>query len=105
MPLYQLSEDSILSVEIGLGRVTDEELAAVRIGLGRPRHGQGTGKMFVESDLVLDVVARSAGACSGGITALRHKARNYPVECATVIVALAGQKYEVVERHRNVPGK
>src|SRR5687768_5711975 len=96
------AEDGVLAVEPrrSLGG-DDEELAPVRV---RPpvRHGERAARDLVLVDLVLELVARAAGAGAVRAAALDHEVRDHPVEDEPVVVAVLRQLLEVLDRLRGL---
>src|SRR5918992_3828539 len=97
-----LAEDGVLAVEPGsrVGR-DDEELAAVRV---RPAvgHRQRAAHDLVVVDLVLELVARAAGAGSLRAAALDHEVLDDAVEDQPVVVAVLRQLHEVLDGLRGI---
>jgi hypothetical protein len=92
----------VLAVEPrGLADGDDEELRAVRVrpGVG---HGQRPAHDLVVVDLVLERVARAAGAGARRVAALDHEVADDPVEDHAVVEALAGELLEVGDGLRRV---
>src|SRR5437588_10897459 len=96
------AEDGVLTVQPGGRRGgDDEELGAVGIGAG-VGHGQRPPLDAVLVDLVLERVARTAGAGALGAAALDHEVGDDAVEGEPVVEALARQLAEVAHRARGV---
>src|SRR5918992_1303559 len=97
-----LAEDGVLAVEPGsrVGR-DDEELAAVRV---RPAvgHRQRAAHDLVVVDLVLELIARTAGAGALRAAALDHEVLDHAVEDQPVVVAVLRQLHEVLHRLRGL---
>src|SRR5688500_18439432 len=92
------AEDRVLAVEPRGGlRRDDEELAAVRIG-AMVGHRERTALDLVVVDLVLELVARTAGPGAVRAAALDHEVADHAVEDQPVVVAVARQLLEVVDR-------
>src|SRR5690606_5338922 len=83
----------------------DEELAAVGVGAG-VGHGQDPALVAdAVAGLVLEGIARAAGAGPPGTAALDHEVRNDPVEVQAVVEALPGQVHEAGDGHRGLVGE
>ena len=84
----------------------DEELASVgprtRVG-----HGEETGAVVLQSgsELVGELVARTAHAGAGGIASLDHEIRDDAVEGDAVVEAAAGEVEVVGDRDRGLARK
>src|SRR5437660_6762844 len=112
LPLAHLSEDGMDAVEVGLRRVTNEELAASRVlaGVG---HGERAHRVLVDVlvRLALDGIARPAGAgasLSGlgvRIAALNHEVGDHAMEPGPVVEARVGEFLEVGDRARHLVGE
>src|SRR3990172_615740 len=90
------------AVEVRRGRIRDEELAAV--GIWPPvGHGQQTWpvKLEVRVELVFERVTWPSSPCPRWIASLGHETGQDTVKRRVVIVALSGQKHEIVDRHRS----
>ena len=100
-----LPEDGVLAVE-PRGRVggDDEELAPVRVRAG-VRHRERPALDLVVVELVLELVARAAGAGALRAAALDHEVGDDAVEDQPVVEALAGELGEVLDRLRGLVGK
>ncbi len=96
-PRRDLAEHGVLAVEPrrGVGG-DDEELRAVRVRAG-VGHRQRAADDLVVVELVLERVARAAGAGALRAAALDHEVADDPVERQAVVEALAGQRAEVVD--------
>src|SRR3954467_4291642 len=93
-----LAEDGVLAVEPRrLARGDQEELRAVgvRAGVG---HRQRAADDLVLVDLVLERVARTAGAGALRAAALDHEVADDPVEDQPVVEAVTGELLEVRDR-------
>jgi hypothetical protein len=88
------SEDGVLSVELRDGLLRDEELATVGAAAGWPwagvSHGEEAGLVEGKGgiDLVLEEVARIAGAVTSAVTALDHKGGDDAMEGGAVVEGL-----------------
>lgn len=102
--LGKLSEYRIAAVEVGLRGIGDKELGTVGIGPG-VSHRNRPGAVLVARYLVVELVSGAAGAFPGRVAALRHKAGDYAVKRYTVIIAVAGEENEIIDRLRRVFGK
>jgi len=96
-----LPENSVLTIEVGLGSMAKKKLTAAGVSTGMG-HRQAAGLMFVAVDLTGDRVARTAGAglapCSFpavGTAALGHEAIDDAMEAEPVIETLVGELDEV----------
>ena len=100
-----LPEDGVLAVE-PRGRVggDDEELAPVRVR-ARVRHRERPALDLVVVELVLELVARAAGAGALRAAALDHEVGDDAVEDQPVVEALAGELGEVLDRLRGLVGE
>ena len=89
-----LAEDGVLAVELGHGLLGDEKLAAVSASAGGSGagvgHGEATGLVEGEAriDLVLEEVARVAGAVAHAVPALNHEVGDDAVEGGAVVEGL-----------------
>src|SRR3954454_2693316 len=85
------AEDGVLSVEprSGVGG-DDEELRAVGVR-ARVGHGERDAHDLVLVELVLELLARPAGAGPGRIPALNHEVLDDPVEDDAVVEAVGGE--------------
>jgi hypothetical protein len=79
----------------------DEELAAVRVR-PRVRHGEGAAHDELPVELVLERIARPAGARCRRIATLNHEVGDDAMERDAVVEALAGERHEVRDRLRGV---
>src|SRR4249919_3801942 len=105
LPRYDPTEHRVLPVEPrGVTGRDDEELRAVRVRAG-VRHREGTADDAVLIELVLELVARPAGAVSARAAALDHEVRDDAVEGEAVVVAVPGEPGEVVDRLGRVFGE
>ena len=106
LALGDLTEDRVLPIEMGRGLVGDEELAAVgiRSGIGH-RKDAGFGVLQRAVDFVGKLVARTATAGAGWISALDHEVGNDPVEGDPVVVAALGEVEEIRGRDGHLGGE
>jgi hypothetical protein len=102
--LRDLAEDRMHAVQMGLGRMRDEELAAASILAGM-RHGKSTSGVLVgvQMGLTLDLVSRAAGADSRvvgilgeRIPTLDHEVGDDPVKAGTIVKLAVGELLEVL---------
>src|SRR5439155_23088433 len=110
--LGDLSENSVDSVKVRLGGVTDEELAAARVlaGVG---HGQRPRHVLVDVllGLALDGVARPAGADAPlpglriGVASLNHEVGDHTVELGAVVESGVRELLEVGYGARHFVGE
>lgn len=89
---YHLTEDGVLSVEVGGRSEGDEELASVRsrAGVG---HTEKAGLVVSDGgrEFSVVIVSRASGSASQRIATLRHESFYDPMEDDVVIEAEAGQ--------------
>ena len=97
-------------VQVGLGRVGDEELAAAGVLPGM-RHREGSRGVLVgvEVGLALDLVARPTGAdprvgriLRERIAALNHEVRDDAVEAGSIVELAVGQLFEIADGARHL---
>src|SRR5690606_5680356 len=82
--------------------VCSSDLVGVR---ARVRHGEHAALVLhAIAGLVLELVARAAGARALGATALDHEIRDHAVEAEAVVEALAGQVHEAGHGQRGLVG-
>ncbi len=96
------AEDRVLAVQPR--RIVDgddEELRAVRVRPG-VRHREVAARDRVVVELVLERVAGTTRPVAARATALDHEVRDHAMEHETVVVALAGELREVLDRLRGV---
>ena len=86
LPGDHLAEDGVAVVEPGRRHHGDEELAAVGVGAG-VGHGQQARlvELAAALELVLELVARAAGAATERVAALDHEVRDAAVEDGPVV--------------------
>src|SRR5690606_36494497 len=101
-----LAEDGVAAVQPGGGDMGDEELAAIGAGAGIG-HGQLARGIVaqVRADLVLEAVARAAGAGAARAAALDQEIGDHPVEVQAVVEAAPGQVDEAGHGHRGLLGE
>jgi hypothetical protein len=108
--LSDLAEDRVNAVEVGLGRVGDEELTSASVLAGMS-HGQGASSVLVgiQVSLTLDLVTGAAstdprivGLLRKRIAALDHEIGDYPVESGSVVELAVGQLLEVADGARHL---
>ena len=94
-----LAENSVLTVEVWGGKVSDEKLAAIGVRPGI-RHGKNSRLGVLERvvDLIGEFVARAARAGASRIAALDHEISDHAVEGYTVIVAAFRKVEEICAR-------
>src|SRR5262245_43122082 len=96
------AEDRVLAVEPRrLGRGDEEELRAVGVRAGVGHRERAAGDLVVV-DLVLELVAGTAGAGALRAAALDHEVLDDTVEDEAVVKALAGELLEVRNGLRRV---
>jgi len=90
-----LAKDGVFSVEVGSGKVGDEELGAVGVGSG-VGHGEDAGLVVptVGLALALEFVAGAAGAGAGRAAALDHEVGDHAVERQAVVEPARGEVEE-----------
>src|SRR5215210_5149455 len=92
------AEDGVLALQPrGRLRRDDEELAPVRVR-APVGHGERAALDLVLVDLVLELVARAAGAGALRAPALDHEVGDHAVEDEAVVVAVARELLEVLDR-------
>lgn len=98
LPFDHLAKDGVLAVEMGLGRVGDEELAAI-CARASICHRERASFVLVRiaAGFVLEGVAWAAATCASGVAPLNDEVADHTVEAHAVIVTLAGKKDEVVD--------
>src|SRR5215208_3794037 len=100
-----LAKDGVLAVQPGSGfGGHDEELAAVRVGSGIG-HRERSADDLVIVDLVLELVAGSAGAGALRAAALDHEVADHAMEDQAVVIAVLRKLGEVVDGLGRVLGE
>src|SRR5437764_5306445 len=90
-----LAEDGVVGLQAGVIAEHDEELAAVGVGTG-VGHGHGAPRVRQRHLFVVELVARSAQARAGGITALDDKTGHDAMEAHAVEVTVLRQEDEAL---------
>jgi len=85
--------------------VADEKLAAGRVGMGRARHGEDAPPVRLGIEFRLEAPARAARSWLAGRARLRirtptldHETLDDAVKRRAVVVAVAGEFFEVLDR-------
>jgi hypothetical protein len=92
----------VLAVEERRVRVHEEELRAGGVGVAGAGHGEHAALVAAGVELLLELVARAAGAGAGGVAALDHEAGDDAVEDDALVVPVARQEHEAVDVLRRV---
>ena len=94
----------MFAVQMGLWRISDEELAAVGIGAG-VRHGERTGLVFPAVPFVRKAVSRIATPGPRGIATLDHETGDNAVESRVIIITVFDQKDKIIHGFGRIGGE
>src|SRR2546430_17153969 len=89
-----VSEDGVVSVEVGRGAVADVELAARSVGGLAPRHRDGSPPVLLRGELGDDRVAGTTRAVALGAAALDDEVRDDTVEGQPVVEPLLRERQD-----------
>lgn len=92
LAFVDFAEHSVLSVQPRSRDVGHEKLAAVgaRTGVCHRKNSR-TGVFEIRMNLVLELVARTAGTRASRVAALNHEVRDDAVKSESVVIALGGE--------------
>jgi hypothetical protein len=104
-PADDFPENGVLSVQMGLRRMSDEELAAVGIGAGIG-HGDHPALMpeRISGYLILEPVSGATPSSPGRVPTLDHEIADDPVKGNAIIKILPGQEDKIVYGPGSVGG-